>query len=51
MGELVEEVISRENLGEDMKGFLQRSTEGTQNEADALIEHELSSCTEGMVLA
>ena len=49
MGQLVEEVTSWEDLGEDVERFLWRSAEGTRDEANALVEHKLGACTEGLV--
>ena len=51
MGQLVKEVTGWKDLGEDMEGFAGGSTEGPGNEANALIENELSLSAEGAVLA
>ena len=51
VGQLVKEMTSGEDLGEDVEGFLGGSAEGTGNEADTLIEHKLSLGAKGAVLA
>ena len=43
--QLVKEVTSGEDLGENMQGFLGRSTEGAGDEANTFVEHKLSPCT------
>ena len=51
VGQLVKEMTSQEDPSEDVEGLLRGSAEGTQNEANSLIEYELGTRTEGMVLA
>ena len=43
--QLVKEVTSGEDLGENMQGFLGHSTEGAGDEANTFVEHKLSPCT------
>ena len=51
MGQLVKEVTSRKDLGENVKGCTGRSAEGTGDETHAFVEHKLGMCAKGMVLA
>ena len=51
VGQLVEEVTSREDPGEDMEGFPWCGTEGAGDEANALIKHELGPGAKGTILA
>ena len=49
VGQLVKEVTSGKDPGEDMEGFTGGSTEGPGNEANAFIENELGLGAEGAV--
>ena len=51
VGQLVKEVTSWKDLGEDMEGFPGSSTESPGNEADAFIEDKLGLSAKGAVLA
>ena len=51
VGQLVKEMTSRKDLGEDMQDFPRLSAEGARDEADPFVEHELGMCTKGVVLA
>ena len=51
VGQLVKEVTSWKDPGEDMEGFAGGSTESPGDEADAFIEDELGLGTKGAVLA
>ena len=51
VGQLVEEVTSGKDPGEDMEGFPGCSAEGAGNEADAFVENELGLGAKRPVLA
>ena len=51
VGQLVKEMTSWENLGEDVQGLPRRSVKGAGNEANPFIEHKLGTCAKGAVFA